>query len=464
LKFLGRARRFFQELASEPDSKVQYFNVTCASGHRVRGERTEGYQALRCPACGEGVFVLPRSPLPEPGAPAQRPGAARANQGGPWVDEGPVELTDPGRVALSVGDDKPGSAEAEIIWDDPAPEPAHRAGRKSARAQKAGPAPADDNEPFWEEDLTRAAAARATEPSDRRRKRPDPESRSATADAPAAREKTPAGTQSARRGRPRAAPEPAALEIPSRRRTPKSLTAILIVVPLLVVTAVAWRYWRHKRAEYPLIAERGKTEGIPALEEGKFDKAFQLLSAAKSAVDALGGEGEEADDIRIAAQEAAIFVDQSPRTLEEMLDEAGRTEHELWKSRFETHYKGRGILIETTINEEPGAGPQSRYLVEYVILPNGSGNNFNDTRVMAPDKFGLIDFNGFELFNLAHPRKGDHVTIGARLASFAIDDKKEVWLVGLEPKSGVFIKHTKALEAMGWPRGAQADLPPEDQP
>ena len=128
MNFLGRARRFFQELASEPDSKVQYFNVTCASGHRVRGERTEGYQALRCPACGEGVFVLPRSPLPEPAAPARRSAPTGARRGSAGLDDGPVELTDPGRVALEVGDDLPGAADAEIIWDDAPPTPARPPG------------------------------------------------------------------------------------------------------------------------------------------------------------------------------------------------------------------------------------------------------------------------------------------------------------------------------------------------
>ena len=49
------------------------------------------------------------------------------------------------------------------------------------------------------------------------------------------------------------------------------------------------------------------------------------------------------------------------------------------------------------------------------------------------------------------------MTFGARLASFKFDDNDDVWWVGLEPKSGVFITHTKALEAMGWPRGAEAE-------
>ena len=76
LDLLGRARGFFKGLASPPVDRVQRFSVICPLGHRLTGQRTEGYQALRCPACGEGVFVLPASPLPEPVAPP-RPAPAR---------------------------------------------------------------------------------------------------------------------------------------------------------------------------------------------------------------------------------------------------------------------------------------------------------------------------------------------------------------------------------------------------
>src|SRR5581483_434348 len=65
-----RARTLLRGLTSSPPPRDQSFQVACSEGHRLRGERTEGYQALRCPSCGEGVFVLPRSPLPDPPLPA----------------------------------------------------------------------------------------------------------------------------------------------------------------------------------------------------------------------------------------------------------------------------------------------------------------------------------------------------------------------------------------------------------
>ena len=206
------------------------------------------------------------------------------------------------------------------------------------------------------------------------------------------------------------------------------------------------------------------TDGIPALNEGNFDKAYQLLAAAKTAVDSLGGAVAGAGEIRTAAAEAAIFVDLVPRTLEEMLEEAGRPPLERWPSTFDTLYKGRAIVIDSIITNEPKAGPSSRYTIEYVILPAGGANNFGDGKDARPDRFALIDLTGFQLFELARPRKGEHVTFGARLSSFRSDPINDVWWVGLEPDSGVFITHTRALEAIGLMGGASADLPAERQP
>src|SRR4051812_9629840 len=70
LNLRDRARTLLQGLTTSPPPTVQYYDVVCPEGHRLRGQRTAGYQALRCPTCGEGIFVLPRSPLPEPPLPS----------------------------------------------------------------------------------------------------------------------------------------------------------------------------------------------------------------------------------------------------------------------------------------------------------------------------------------------------------------------------------------------------------
>src|SRR5207248_1984237 len=172
LKLSDRARAIFRGLSPSPPAKVQLYNVACPEGHRLRGERTVGYQALRCPACGEAVFVLPRSSLPEPPVPAP---SSRARTS---VTSGPLDL-EPAPIALDV---------------------------VALRLRLAD----------W---------AR-------------------------------------------------------RRRNP----LLFLAVGLLIVATAGIRQWRQHRQDLPRIAALGRVEGLAALDEGKFDKAYQLLSAARRAV------------------------------------------------------------------------------------------------------------------------------------------------------------------------------------
>jgi len=234
---------------------------------------------------------------------------------------------------------------------------------------------------------------------------------------------------------------------------------LLAVVPLLVIATVALRYRRHSMQEYPLIAEKGRTEGIAALDEGNFDKAFQLLSAAKKAVDELGGKVEGAETIRIAADEAAIFNNLLSQTPEDLLAEAGRTDPLSWATKFDTLYKGRTIFVDTWITAEPDPGGSGGYELLYTILPPGEASNFRAEGGSRPDRIGVIDLTGFQLFELERHHTGDRVTFGAHLASFQYDGNRNLWVIRLEPKSGVFITHTKALEAIGYqgaPEGVES--------
>jgi len=221
-------------------------------------------------------------------------------------------------------------------------------------------------------------------------------------------------------------------------------------VAFLVVGTVAFRAWMSRRQDLPRVAEIGRTEGIPALEQGKFDKAYQLLSAAKEAVDSLGGAVEDADKIRHAADEAAIFVDLIPETLENLLDEAGRTTPQSWATRFDNLYKGRAVIIDARIISTPESAGSSRYGLDYLVFPPGEGSNFRDPAGGRP-RYARIDLTGFEAITLAQPQVGTHVVFGARLASFQYDSDAEEWVIGLDPKSGISIRYDKALETLGWP-------------
>ncbi len=430
MKFLGQARKFLSALGTEAPGKVQYYSVTCASGHRMRGERTLGYQALRCPACGEGVFVLPVSPLPEPAAPPRV--AANRSRVTERIDLDPVALSDPTSVALDLADDRSHVSQGEIIWEDETPAPHETPGAQPAPA----PARPPGDEP--PDPAVRREPTRPRKPSSR-----------PTADPaePVPRERRP-------RPKPVVSAPARTIEIDPRtleaRRRARTLKVVLASVVLIVIATAGWRYRQQLREEYPLIAERGKLEGIPALDEGNFDRANQILSAAKAAVDALGGAVDDADTIRNAALEAAIFVDLASHSLEEILVEAGRASPDQWATQFKNLYRGRSIIIDSRIMAVPGEGSPS-YQIDYLVLPTGEAGSLREAASARPERIGRVDLAGFQLFELARPKTGDRVTFGARLADFRYDDDQDAWIITLEPKSGVYILRTKALESLGWP-------------
>ncbi len=448
MKFLGQAKKFFNVLATEPETKAEYFNVRCVSGHRVRGERTEGYQALRCPACGEGVFVLPRSPLPFPAPPKRGESARPGRTVERLVEEEPVALSDPASVSVDLVGDERGDAGADIVWDDelPEPEPAPPvAPRKAVRSSEesvdlgvAGPPAAAGATPS-----ARPAAGGGQSRARRQRERPRVH--------PEAQRDRRTAAKDDRLSRPASAAAVAAgpevvLEIkpPSRKRLLHRL--LVVLVPVVVVATVAWSYRQRVLQGYPLVAEKGRKEGIAALEAGEFDKANQILSAARTAVDGLGGAVEGADEIRQAADEAAIFVNLITVDLGELLDELGRAGKSARESKFETLYKGRSIFVDTIVTAAPDGAASSRYELAFRILPPGEAAN----REGRPDRVGVFDLTGFKLFELTSPKVGTRVIFGAALESLEYDEALELWVFRLMPKSGVFITHTKALDSLHW--------------
>ncbi len=195
------------------------------------------------------------------------------------------------------------------------------------------------------------------------------------------------------------------------------------------------------------------------LEAGEFDKANQLLSAAKSAVDA-GGAVEGADEIRQAADEAAIYVRLVPKDLGELLGEAGR-EPDAWPSRFDTLYRGRSILIDSIVVAVPD-GSVLKFELAVRILPPGEAAN----REGRPERYGVFDLSGFQLFELVPPAVGERKIFGARLESFEYDLRLDRWVVRLMAKSGVEILHPKALDSLHWRDDSipATDGPKEDRP
>lgn len=316
MDLLGRARDAFKKRGATEAAGPQFYRVACPDGHVLRGQRTEGYQALRCPACGEGVFILPRSPLPDPPAPAAKRTKKRAAKP---VEEGPIPLTDaPPQSSVA-------PADIEIEWEEdsgPETEPENEAPREAAR-------------PIV---LTKADLEAKPHPSPLK-SRPRPESKKRTPPAP-----------------PVVALPP---RLPWRERVWRKRHALAITAMVIIVTGtVANRLMRRRYEQLPTIAKTSRAEGLDALSTGVFDLAKQKLATAADALETL--RDPEARDARQEADEAAIFADWSGDGLEAIMEQvATRSDGADW---FNSNHKGRSILIQSTI------APGPRHELSYRII------------------------------------------------------------------------------------------------
>ena len=390
--------------------RAQSFRVSCAQGHSLLGQRTEGYQALRCPTCGEGIFVLPRSPFPEPPVPASATRSRIESPVDAFPEDDPLILTDPISSNGPVEVDVP---EAEIEWDEEIP----------------------TDEP-----------AKVLKPPTR----PKPPS-------PSAKPGQTAGPSiSPRRAGPRQeAPEPVILveDRPTLREWATRHRNSLLVVGLLVliVGTVAIRRRRQRLEDLPRVAELGRTQGLKKLDLGEFHVAKKLLGDAAEAVDGLGGRFEGADEIRQGALEAALFAVLAPKGVDEILEEAATGDPKEWPSRFSAMYKGRSVILDPPLSEVPDpARPSSHYQVNYPIYFG---------RGPKADGKGRLNLDGFKLFELSQPKVDEQKPFGARYGSIELDLATNEWVVTLEPGSGAFITHPKALESINWATSELAEEP-----
>jgi hypothetical protein len=248
-------------------------------------------------------------------------------------------------------------------------------------------------------------------------------------------------------------PEPEIRE-PLTARLLRHKTALVAVALVAVIgLTVANRLWRKRLTELPEIYERGRTEGLAALDAGNFPVAKELLRAASAAAQQLGGDfDEDKEKVVQGALEAAIYADLASVSLEELIEKRARAKSpEEWNTTFETYYKGQSFVVVSHIAAEPDpARPESGYDLD-LRLAYGSSS--------TPAGRGRLDLKGFTLLEEAKPKKGEIVSFGARLAGVELDTVRGEWLVKVEPDSGVFLRHAAAWGVLGFPAADETEEP-----
>jgi DNA-directed RNA polymerase subunit RPC12/RpoP len=412
LNILGHARKMLQGLGPAEPPRPQYYDVACIAGHHLQGQRTEGYQALRCPTCGEGIFVLPRSPLPDPPAPKEKK-AKGEPLGASMMDDGPISLNDPPPP-------DPVADEAEVEWLEP--------GSEDDAAAVAPAAVVDDGfeaiipKPGEADD--RPARPATASPARSKTRPAAPTSGSAPQSAP----------RHATKPKPRAAVEVAIRPSLGQRLSRQRPVLIIVAILVIVTGTVAFRSYRRRLENLPQLAEQSLAEGRAAKERGDVINARLKLNTAADALEKLGAD--TAASVRQEANEAAILADMD-YLLEEIIADAARSKTaEAWEDRFKSRYKGRAILIDSEITV-PKDAPKGTYEIPYRVFEGPSGKPYQ----------GKIDLKGFQLLESKTFKPGDPpITFGARLAGVSLG-ADGVWKITLEADSGVFMNDRKGLAA-----------------
>jgi DNA-directed RNA polymerase subunit RPC12/RpoP len=421
LGFLGKAKKMMRGSGAIEPPKPQYYQVACREGHVIRGERTEGYQALRCPHCGDGVFVLPRSPLPLPTPPASaraKPRPVRAELA--FTDDMGIELTDaPPQEELD-----------EILWVDP--EPARPSPVRSQVAPgparpRPEPAPEPEPDPVVDTDFDIPFDPPPEQEPQIVPARPKAKARPKEA-APSARESATAARPTTSRP---VQVEPGLIVVPTKPRRGGRLVLVLGAVGLIAAITVFLVMQKAKWDRLPHEAEVNFNEGKEALEAGRFEEAKQKLGRAAKAYTQLGARTEEAVEAIRLADEAAILNDLDLDTLKQIVEEVARLDEAEGQAKFKAFHKGRTILVEDVVGTMKDGRVQLRGLI---LVGRGP----------APSKIGRLDLSDLELVKDKGFKPDEPLPIfGAKLDSIRLEGRE--WWISLEPKSGVWMTNAKAL-------------------
>jgi hypothetical protein len=411
--------------AGEPVAAMR-FEARCPAGHEITGQRTESFQAVRCPECGDGIFIGPTSWLPVPPAASRFEliplGSIRDVSAS--AKSGPAS---PGQVEAIDGDsddtiDAIPLKGADRYSDDPGQglpvnDPAANFDVVPTR---------DIADGDFQKLIDKDADRRATEARDRQKQDQKRNSEEKPRHAPGPESEDDSGEFEIE----------AAPRIPLHRRIGTRVWVILGVI-LIIGLTIRVQIRQNYRDRIPEIVKKARTDGLTSLDAGHFDEAKQILTEGSEAFDYLRDDSDDAQAVRQAAKEASILADLVGRPLDEIIDRFAAGE--AGKADFRTLEKGRSIVVEARVTGTPDMG--EGYDLDFRV-PVGPGPT-------PARPLGKLDVKNLELLTNLKPNLGETVLIGVRLSDLELIDG--VWSIRLDPKSGVLMTRWAALQAIGWP-------------
>ncbi len=233
----------------------------------------------------------------------------------------------------------------------------------------------------------------------------------------------------------------------------------LAAVALLVGATTYWGWHAQRRARFSAELESAMTDGRQALAKGDLLTASQRLEVADRAARGLGlTTSTERRAVNLFA-EAQIWLDLSPRSMEDFFLARARraTPWDASSAEFEfaQDYRGRTLIVdgwvtrtERWVTPPPGNrrhkvdAPQPKQTFVPVLDWGLAGETYR----------AELDLRHISRLDHLPPRESARVVFGVTIAGLqrASDDPQK-WLIQVEPDSLVLLTVEEPLLRSGWP-------------
>jgi hypothetical protein len=245
--------------------------------------------------------------------------------------------------------------------------------------------------------------------------------------------KAPASSESSIHSLPSLAP-------PKRRRRHQAIVGLLaVILALMLLNTLLFAPFSPFRPQNPEAAvpksepdqlHQRLAAGLRALDEGNFDFAAQELEAAKTLRERLPGvlSPDDSRKLTVFHREAVLLADLLTEPLEDVLRHLDGQPDQAVQSTFSRRYQRKGVVFYAKVRRD-AAG---RYEMDYRLF---------GARQEA--RLELADLKLFERLPLQDRRQ---LLFGVRLAGIQ-REPNGVWVLKLDPESGVLITHPGAAAA-----------------
>jgi hypothetical protein len=237
---------------------------------------------------------------------------------------------------------------------------------------------------------------------------------------------------------PRLARVPVATASIARNRNPWRLpffAAGLTLIVVVLILAAFLSYYLHPSnpTSKPKTLGQHLEAGRDALAKGKFLRAATELEAAQ-AIRAKHPEllsPAERRELTQLHRQANLLAGLLSESLEEILLHAAELvppDDQEWQRLFGERYRGKALIFETEV-QRVAAG---HYQVGYAVWVRG--------------RRAQLDLGDLQMFRALPLQESQRLLFGVRLADIRLE-AEGIWVVRVEPSSGVLLTHLEAAAA-----------------